>query len=170
MRDRVELVDKKHPEISMRKQCDLLGVARSTVTYKPVEEDPEDIRIKRLLDEVYMIDPCLGSRRLVTVLARDYDIRTDRKRVARLRRDMGQETIWCKPRTSIPDDGHRKYPFRKSSSATLAAWPTKSAGQAGMKQVGATVVFMAVRTACWQCGGLTSRWRSGFEWSVGGAL
>jgi len=111
VRDRVELVEIENPEISMRKQCKLLGVARSTVTYKPVEEDPEDIRIKRLLDEVYMIDPCLGSRRLVTVLARDYDIRTDRKRVARLRREMGQETIWCKPRTSIPDDGHRKYPY-----------------------------------------------------------
>ena len=89
----------------------LLGVARSTITYKPVAEDPEDIRIKRLLDEVYMKDPCLGSRRLVTVLERDYGIKTDRKRVARLRREMGQETIWCKPRTSIPDDGHRKYPY-----------------------------------------------------------
>jgi putative transposase len=104
-------MEKKHPEISMRQQCRLLGVARSTATYKPVEEDPEDIRIKRLLDEVYMIDPCLGSRRLVTVLSRDHDIKTDRKRITRLRREMGQETIWCKPRTSIPDDGHRKYPY-----------------------------------------------------------
>ena len=95
----------------MRTQCKLLGVARSTVTYQPVEEDPEDLRIKRLLDEIYMIDPCLGSRRVVTVLARDYGVKTDRKRVARLRREMGQETIWCKPRTSIPDNGHRKYPY-----------------------------------------------------------
>jgi putative transposase len=86
-------------------------VARSTITYKPVDEDQEDIRIKRLLDEIYMKDPCLGSRRLVTVLERDYDMKADRKRVARLRREMGQETIWCKPRTSIPDDGHRKYPY-----------------------------------------------------------
>ena len=111
MRDRIALVDKNHPKISMRKQSVLLGVARSTITYKPVEEDPEDIRIKRLLDEIYMKDPCLGSRRLVTVLERDHEVKTDRKRVARLRREMGQETIWCKPRTSIPDDGHRKYPY-----------------------------------------------------------
>ncbi len=111
MRDRIALVDKNHAEISMRKQSVLLGVARSTITYKPVDEDPEDIRIKRLLDEIYMKDPCLGSRRLVTVLERDYDMKVDRKRVARLRREMGQETIWCKPRTSIPDDGHRKYPY-----------------------------------------------------------
>ena len=41
----------------MRKQSILLGVARSTITYKPVNEDPEDIRIKRLLEEIYMKDP-----------------------------------------------------------------------------------------------------------------
>lgn len=111
MRDRIELVDKQHPEISLRKQCSLLGLARSTVSYKPVEEDPGNIRIKRLLDEIYLIDPCLGSRRLVEVLERDYGVKTDRKRVARLRREIGQVTIWCKPRTSIPDDGHRKYPY-----------------------------------------------------------
>jgi|GEM_PF-3951589 len=39
-----------------------------------VPESPEDIRIKRLLDEIYMIDPCVGSRRLVTVLQRDYTL------------------------------------------------------------------------------------------------
>lgn len=111
MRERTELVEKKHPKISMRKQCELLNVARSTVNYQPVAKDPEDIRIKRLLDETYMIDPCLGSRRLVIILKRDHGIEINRKRVQRLRREMGQEAIWCKPRTSIPDDGHRKYPY-----------------------------------------------------------
>ena len=111
MRDRIELVEKEHPEISMRKQCALLGVARSTVDYQAVAVDPEDIRIKRLLDEIYLIDPCLGSRRLVTVLDRDYGVKINRKRVRRLRGEMGQEAIWCKPRTSIADDGHRKYPY-----------------------------------------------------------
>lgn len=47
----------------MRKQCKLLGVARSSVAYQAVADNPEDIRIKRLLDEIYMVDPCLGSRR-----------------------------------------------------------------------------------------------------------
>jgi putative transposase len=95
----------------MRKQCELLNVARSTVSYQAVPEDPEDIRIKRLLDEIYMIDPCLGSRKLVTVLKRDHGVDINRKRVQRLRREIGHEAIWCKPRTSIPDHGHRKYPY-----------------------------------------------------------
>ena len=111
MRDRIELVEKNHPKLSMRRQSELLGVARSTMDYKPVPEDPEDIRIKRLLDEIYMNDPCLGSRRLVTVLERDHGVKVNRKRLARLRREIGHEAIWCKPRTSIPDDGHRKYPY-----------------------------------------------------------
>ena len=111
MRDRIELVDKGHPQISMRSQCELLGVARSSVDYKPVAEDPEDVRIKRLLDKIFLKDPCLGSRRLRTVLERDHDVKINRKRLQRLRREIGQEAIWCKPRTSIPDDGHRKYPY-----------------------------------------------------------
>jgi len=52
VRDRIELVEKNHPKLSMRKQCELLGVARSTVDYQAVPEDPEDIRVKRLLDEI----------------------------------------------------------------------------------------------------------------------
>jgi putative transposase len=71
----------------------------------------EDLRLKRIMDELYLIDPCLGTRRLVTVLARDYQIVANRKRLQRLRQEMGLEAIWCRPRTSIPDDKHRKYPY-----------------------------------------------------------
>jgi putative transposase len=95
----------------MRKQCELLSVARSSVDYRPVPESAEDLRIKRLLDEIYLKDPCLGSRKLVTILARDHDLKINRKRLQRIRREIGHEAIWCKPRTSIPDDGHRKYPY-----------------------------------------------------------
>lgn len=95
----------------MRRQCELLDVARSSVDYQPVAESEEDRRIKRTLDEIYLIDPCLGSRRLVTILKRDYGLKVNRKRVQRLRREMGLEAIWCKPRTSIPEEAHRKYPY-----------------------------------------------------------
>jgi putative transposase len=111
VKERIELIDKNHPKLSMRKQCELLGVARSSVSYQAVPENPEDIRIKSLLDEIYIIDPCLGSRKLVTILKRDHGVEINRKRVQRLRREIGHEAIWCKPRTSIPDHGHRKYPY-----------------------------------------------------------
>ena len=105
------MLDKGHPKLSMRRQCELLDVARSTASYQPTTEDSEDLHIKRLLDEIYLIDPCLGSRRLVTVLERDHGVIINRKRLIRLRREIGHEAIWCKPRTSNPDDGHRKYPY-----------------------------------------------------------
>jgi putative transposase len=47
----------------------------------------------------------------VTVLKRDHGVDINRKRVQRLRREIGHEAIWCKPRTSIPDHGHRKFPY-----------------------------------------------------------
>jgi len=111
MRERSELVEKGNPKLSMRRQCELVAVARSTVDYKPVGESEEDLEFKRLLDEIYLADPCLGSRRLKTVLERDYDLVVNRKRLQRLRREMGHEAIWCKPRTSLPDDTHRKFPY-----------------------------------------------------------
>lgn len=95
----------------MRRQSQLLGVARSSAEYQPVSEGLEDIRIRRLLDEIYLIDPCLGSRRLVTVLDRDHGLKVNRKRLERLRREMGHQAIWCKPRTSIPEERHQKYPY-----------------------------------------------------------
>lgn len=95
----------------MRTQCELLGVSRSSLDYVPVAEAEENVRIKRLLDELYLRDPCLGSRRLVTVLERDHGLLVNRKRLQRLRREMGIEAIYCKPRTSIVDKANRIHPY-----------------------------------------------------------
>lgn len=105
------MIEKNHPKLSMRRQCELLGGARSTASYQAVPEDPEDLRIKRLLGEIHMLDPCLDSRKRLTLLERDHGMDLNRKRVQRRRREIGHEAIWCKPRTSIQDHGHRKYPY-----------------------------------------------------------
>jgi putative transposase len=105
------LVEKDHPELSVRRQCCLLGISRSSLDYEPVKGNEENRKLMRIMDEVYLIDPCIGTRRLVTLLDRDYKIQVNRKRLTRLRNQMGMETIWCRPRTSIPDQGHRKYPY-----------------------------------------------------------
>ena len=95
----------------MRAQCKILGVSRSSLSYIPVEQSAEDTSLKRLLDELYMRDPCLGSRRLVTVLEQHHGLIVNRKRIQRLRRQMGMEAIYCKPRTSIVDKAHRIHPY-----------------------------------------------------------
>jgi putative transposase len=112
MSGRAELVEKDHPQLSLRAQCKLLNVARATLDYTPVPESEEDRQLMRLMDEIYLIDPCIGTRRLVGLLGRDYGLLVNRKRLQRLRRKMGLETIWCRPRnTSNPDKSHRKYPY-----------------------------------------------------------
>lgn len=108
---RAELLEPEHPKISMRKQCALIGVSRSNIYYKPVPEKSEDIVIKRIMDELYLIDPCLGTRKIVTLLKTEYDITANRKRIQRLRREMGLETIWAQPKTTIIDQASYKYPY-----------------------------------------------------------
>lgn len=105
------MVEKDHPSLSIRSQCELLGVSRSSLDYEHVPVSAEDLQLMRLMDEIYLIDPCVGTRRLVTLLARDYGVAVNRKRLQRLRREMGLETIWCRPRTSLPDVEHRKFPY-----------------------------------------------------------
>jgi len=95
----------------MRTQCKILSVSRSSLAYRPVEPSEADVRIKRILDELYLHDPCLGSRRLVTVLERDHGQVCNRKRIVRLRNEMGIEAIYCKPRTTIVDKANRIYPY-----------------------------------------------------------
>lgn len=111
-RERAELVEKNHPKLSMRTQCKLLEVPRSSLDYRPVPESTEDLRLMRLMDEIHLIDPCVGTPRLVDLLERDHGLSVHRKRLKRLRRKMRLETIWCRPRkTSVADKAHRKYPY-----------------------------------------------------------
>lgn len=111
-KERAELVEKNHPQLSVRAQCELLEVPRSSLDYRAVGESEDDRELMRLMDEIYLIDPCIGTRRLVKVLERDHGRKVNRKRLRRLRREMGLETIWCRPRnTSAPNKAHRKYPY-----------------------------------------------------------
>jgi putative transposase len=70
-----------------------------------------DFATMRAMDEIYLKDPCIGTRRLPTVLEKDYGLNVNRKRLQRLRRIMGLQTIWCRPRTSIAHPAHKKHPY-----------------------------------------------------------
>jgi putative transposase len=104
------LVDRGHSEISLRRQCELLGVNRSGLYYEPLGESQENLRLMRLLDEQYTRAPFYGSRKMVEWLgARGFDV--NRKRIARLMALMGIEAVYPKPRLSQPGEGHRIYPY-----------------------------------------------------------
>ena len=65
-----------------------------------------DCGVIRIVVDPYLKALSLGSRPLVTLLERDHGIQINRKRVQRLCRAMRLETIWCRPRTTIPDQTH----------------------------------------------------------------
>ena len=92
-RERAELVEKVHPKLSMRTKCQLLMVCRSSLYYRPVPPDPEDLQIMRLMDKIYLEDSCLGTRRLPAVLDRDHGLKVNRKQLRRLRREMGNHLV-----------------------------------------------------------------------------
>ena len=89
----------------------LLGVSRSSLDYAPVAVAAEDLKVMRIMDEIYLRDPCIGAQRMVLLLERDHMLCVNRKRVSRLRRAMGIETIFCRPRPSIPDREHTIFPY-----------------------------------------------------------
>ena len=95
---------------SVPRQCQLLGLSRSSYYYEPSAEPPENLALMALLDREYMARPFLGSRRLATWLRRN-GRRVNRKRVQRLMGLMGLEAVYPKPRLSQPTPGHRVYPY-----------------------------------------------------------
>src|SRR5207237_5146570 len=104
------LVESDHPHLSVRQQCALLGLSRSSLYYEGVPESAANLRLMRLLDQEYTAHPFLGSRRLTAWLIEQGE-EVNRKRVQRLMRLMGLEAIYPKPKLSAARAGHRIYPY-----------------------------------------------------------
>ena len=82
------LLEPEHPQLSLRRQCTLLGLARSGVYYQPVGDRAEDLQLMRLLDEQYTATPFYGVRRMTAWLRRQgYEVNP--KHIRRLLRQMG---------------------------------------------------------------------------------
>lgn len=109
MRERRRLIG-PGGQTSVRRQCELLGVNRSSVYYVPVEPDAEELELMRRIDEIHLEFPFYGSRSIARELrAKGYGV--NRKRVKRLMRVMGLESLAPKPNTSRPNQEHPVYPY-----------------------------------------------------------
>lgn len=96
--------------ISIRRQCQLLGVKRSSLYYVPCQESAFNLELMRLIDEEYMKAPFYGRLRMTERLKRiGYEV--NHKKVQQLMQKMGLQTVYPKPRTSRPDREHRIYPY-----------------------------------------------------------
>jgi putative transposase len=103
-------VDWSEENLSVRQQCELLGLNRSTVYYTPAEETEENLCLMRRIDEQYLKTPFYGSRRMTVWLTHE-GFAVNRKRVQRLMRLMDIAAIYPRPRTTESIAEHRKFPY-----------------------------------------------------------
>ena len=104
------MVDRKHPRLSIARQCELVSIARSSYYYAGAGESALNLHLMRMIDEEFMARPHYGSRQMARYLRRQgYGV--GRKRVRRLMRKMGLSAIYQAPKTSKPHPEHRIYPY-----------------------------------------------------------
>lgn len=84
-----------HKSVSIRRQCSLLQVPRSSLYYRPVQEKPENVKMMRLMDKHLLVHPTEGVLSMVDWL-RDKGYPVGPKRIRRLFRLMGHQTIYRK--------------------------------------------------------------------------
>jgi putative transposase len=104
------LIDPVRSSLSVRRQCELVGLSRSSWYYEVATESAENLRLMRRIDEEYLRHPFKGSRQMSAWLKAQGEP-SNRKRVRRLMRLMGLEALYPKPRTTTRNESHRIYPY-----------------------------------------------------------
>jgi len=104
-------VVKSHPSLSLEKQCKLLTIHRSGLYYKPKQETSTNLKIMNEIDRYFLEHPYYGVERMTDYLNLDLGYKVNVKRIRRLYKLMGLQTIYCKPRTTIKDKTSFIYPY-----------------------------------------------------------
>jgi putative transposase len=104
------MIDNNHPQLSVRRQCELVGLNRATFYRQPLGETPFNLQLMREIDEIYTRTPFYGYRK-ITVCLKNRGRDVNHKRVGRLMNVMGIQAIYPQPRTSIAAREHKKYPY-----------------------------------------------------------
>lgn len=110
MAAKCRLIEPTHPTLSVRDQCELLSLNRSTYYYVPATESPLNLELMRLIDEQYMRTPFYGWPRMTVYLNRQ-GYAVNHKRVQRLMQKMGIQAIYPKRSLSQAQPGHKIYPY-----------------------------------------------------------
>ena len=96
--------------IPVYRQCELLGLARSSYYYRSQRDDDYNLSLMNLIDEQFTKTPFYGVERMMAWLRRQGE-GVNPKRIRRLMRLMGLEAIYPKPRLSLPNQAHKRYPY-----------------------------------------------------------
>lgn len=103
-------IERNHPRISLRRQCQMLSLSRSNLYYQPKGESAENLRFMELIDKQFLETPWYGSRQMARHMQR-HDHKCGRHRVRRLMRLMRLVPIYQTPNTSKKHPQHKIYPY-----------------------------------------------------------
>ena len=105
------MIEPGHSTLSLRRQCELLGLNRSNIYYQPVPESPLNLTLMRLIDEQYLKTPFYGYRKMTAYLRQIKHYKVNRKRVYNLMKRMRLRSVAPRPRTSVSNPEHSVYPY-----------------------------------------------------------
>jgi len=103
------MLEKDHPELSLKVQAELLGISYSSLFYKPAPPSPRELAIKHRIDELYTAHPYYGSRKIAVILHPELGV--SRPTIQAYMREMGIFGIVPGPHTSQPAPEHQIYPY-----------------------------------------------------------
>ena len=104
------MIDPGDKIIPVWRQCELLGLPRSSYYYDSQRDDSYNLHLMNLIDEQFTTTPFYGVKRMTAWLQRQGEA-VNHKRIRRLMRLMGLEAVYPKPRLSFPHQAHSSYPY-----------------------------------------------------------
>ncbi len=112
--DKRALLEPEHPSLSLRKQCELLDINRSSIYYKPVNvsvRDDKRLSLMHLVDSIYTEYPFFGTRKMASYLQLNGNRDIKRHHIRGIYEQLGLRSVAPGPHTSKPHSEHKKYPY-----------------------------------------------------------
>ena len=109
--DKRRLIEQDNEKISIRQQCKLLEINRSSLYYKQKPISAETLNIMNLVDEIYTRYPFYGKRRMRAHLEREKGISIGLEKIRTIYQKLGLEAIYPKPKLSLRNKEHKIYPY-----------------------------------------------------------
>lgn len=107
---RRNMIERQEGSHSICRQCELLGLSRSTLYYTCSKTSDQDLGLMKELDRLYLEDPTRGTRRMTKELKKK-GYKVGRCHVRTLMQTMRLKTVYCRPRTTIIDPAKYKFPY-----------------------------------------------------------
>ena len=118
--ERRACIDGSNAQLSISRQCDLMGLSRSSRYYKAVAVDTETLALMNAIDRTYTELPFYGILKM-TIAMNEQGFKVNHKKIARLMRLMGIHAIYAEPKLSIPGYNHDIYPYLLTNVSITSA-------------------------------------------------